>query len=195
VARASGPTCSLGTTYLAGYQKSAIPPTGGEASAKITDVGDQLFTEPGKNPTSHIAGYVGVEDTSGSHWMKAGIYNDPGHGRILWIDYNTDTTGHQFVDEAVANTGQSYTATITKFADGEWFAQIGSFQIDAIPLNGMTTTKFVGASFTQDTACNDMNFGFASVSPWTTGNMTKLPGTPYVVGNISSTGWNSLGGS
>lgn len=190
-------SCSLGTTYYSGYEEYSIPPGANPSlGAEITDNGDHLYTDGNPSERSHLAGYVDVQDSSGSHWLKAGIYNDSAHGRILWIDYNTDKTGHVFVQGAAANIGTSYLAVVARASDGTWEASIGGLSRDKIPLSGMTQTRFVGASFTQSAVCNIIDFKFAEAFPWETGQMNaKLQDGVYSVTDAADAyGWTSNGG-
>lgn len=187
----SGPltTCTGGSYYYAGYLKSSIPANGGSVSTQVTwNAGSVIGSG------AHLAGWVSVQNDSATHWLQAGIWDDASLGRILYIEYDTDTTGHVFLDEQPANSGTAYLAKVTKNADGNWSAQIGAFHKDNVPLSGMTNTQYMGESYTGNPAsCNAMDYSFANSSPWTTGNMSEKQFPPYVVSSITSNGWRSSG--
>jgi hypothetical protein len=188
----SGGPCTQGTTNYAGYESYGVPGNGGSASAHIYDNADQLFTSSNAPSPSHVAGFVDVENDSDTHWLKAGIYNDPAHGPILWIDYNTDGTGHHFVDESTASYEDSYFAQVSKVKDGNWNAQIGPYHVTGVPLSGMTKTYWRGASQTEGTTCNYLSMTFNSILPAGQTN-AELQQGPYSVSNTPA-GWASLGG-
>lgn len=184
-------TCTGGSYYYAGYLKDSIPADGGSVSANVTwNAGSVIGTG------SHLAGWVSVQNDTATHWLQAGVWDDASLGRILYIEYDTDSTGHVFLDKASASSGTAYLAKVTKNAAGNWSAQIGSFHKDGVPLNGMTNTQFMGESYSGQAgaSCNVMDYSFANSSPWARANMDfEIQDAPYAVSSGTSNGWRSSG--
>ena len=191
----NGP-CELSDTDV-GYEEYTIPNTGSSASAQITD--------PAKQPIDFLGwdeGYVEVSNNDGSHFLKAGIYQD-GSKFINFIQYANDTQGSSgIIQEQYASYGSPYLAKITKVADGNWTAQIGAHSITHVDENGMTKTEFFGEALNNNTdgGCDGLGFQFANSSPWATPMNAKFPGSSdplsgiYGDTNVSSHGWDSVGG-
>jgi hypothetical protein len=181
-------SCATGYKY-AGYTKAAIPASGSSVSANVTWNSGTVY-----GSSSHLAGWVGVSNDSATHWVQAGVYDSTGKSLITYIEYDSDSTGHQFKMQQYASSGSPYLAKITKNASGDWTAQIGAHSIAHVPVNGMTNTQYQGESYNGTSTCNAMDYTFGSSNPWTTSNMTKDPyEAPYVVDSITSNGWRSHG--
>lgn len=181
-------TCTPGYGY-AGYYKGQIVGDGSQASANITWRGGTVNGSSG----SHVIGWVGVQNDTVSHWIQAGLWDQPSTGMVKYIEYQTDA-GYNWLPEGSFSQGVSYTALVRKNSAGSWTAQIGS-TAKTVSISGMTNTQFNGESYMANFAtCNFMNIDYSNASPWTTSNMSNDSTFPYAVTSVTSNGWKSSGG-